>query len=287
MQFDSNESPSVYDPSLQGVRSHTRIKTNAVWAAPTQATTYYDAKTSHNSPLQPTHTHAGEIPERGRRRKPTPEEDKLEYDGKLISSMYINSPTGGKIFLCPICDKKCARRQHLIAHIRIHTGEKPLRCTYCDKDFAYPASLKIHLRTHTGERPYKCGICNANFAADSSLRNHAERTHSGRRFQCSFCDATFACVALMRAHKKNIHNNITNKSHRCFLCSAYFYRICDVRKHVKYQHGRGSDSTDLETQPEAKPDPVFITKYMYSDYGGYGSGSEHTQPATPLPVFND
>ena len=64
-----------------------------------------------------------------------------------------------KPFICHICHKGFASKQHLNTHMNIHTGVKPHVCKYCGKGFADSGNMRMHERTtHEGyKRPNKGG----------------------------------------------------------------------------------------------------------------------------------
>ncbi|NXS42708.1 ZEP2 factor, partial [Balaeniceps rex] len=60
------------------------------------------------------------------------------------------------------------------AHKKEHKPKKPGKyiCPYCNRACAKPSVLKKHIRSHTGERPYPCVPCGFSFKTKSNLYKH-------------------------------------------------------------------------------------------------------------------
>ncbi|CCH61581.1 hypothetical protein TBLA_0F00370 [Henningerozyma blattae CBS 6284] len=72
------------------------------------------------------------IPLKTRGRKPSP----------------FNDPS--KIFICPYCNRRFKRQEHLKRHNRsLHMGEKPFDCHICNKKFSRSDNLAQHIKTHS------------------------------------------------------------------------------------------------------------------------------------------
>ncbi|CAE1259027.1 KRAB [Acanthosepion pharaonis] len=80
-------------------------------------------------------------------------------------------------YLCGVCHKSFARKDHLRKHQRTHTGERPFQCGVCMKAFSRRDHLKKHQRTHSGEKPYECFVCSKAYSRKDHLNKH-ERTHT-------------------------------------------------------------------------------------------------------------
>ena len=52
------------------------------------------------------------------------------------------------------CEKRCARRNKLDVHERIHTAIKPYICSICDKEFTRVDNFERHKGIHTGAKLY-------------------------------------------------------------------------------------------------------------------------------------
>lgn len=73
------------------------------------------------------------------------------------SSSSSSSITKG--FVCEICSKGFAKREHLTKHIRIHKDTKRYTCDFCQKQFRDRYELVRHQRRHTGDFPFRCNDC--------------------------------------------------------------------------------------------------------------------------------
>ncbi|KAG7176880.1 snail-like 1 [Homarus americanus] len=49
-----------------------------------------------------------------------------------------------KVFSCPLCPYKTARKDLLEGHVRTHTGDKPFSCPHCPYQSADRSNLRRH-----------------------------------------------------------------------------------------------------------------------------------------------
>ncbi|KAJ2082504.1 hypothetical protein H4R24_001530 [Coemansia sp. RSA 988] len=53
-----------------------------------------------------------------------------------------------KPFMCPMCDSRFGRLEHVKRHQLVHTGERQFECPACNKSFARKDNMVQHLRAH-------------------------------------------------------------------------------------------------------------------------------------------
>lgn len=88
-------------------------------------------------------------------------------------SVYIHSMrhSGTRDHVCPTCGSSFKRKQHLIAHKKVHeNATENIKCPACDKEFPEKKYFRKHLeQCHKELAPtyrydYICSICNKDFA---------------------------------------------------------------------------------------------------------------------------
>ena len=77
------------------------------------------------------------------------------YYSQTWKNSYGRTLTSEKPYVCSICDKKFAHKQHMKIHEKIHKDEIPYSCLNCDKTFTQNAHMKLNERTHNGVVPTK------------------------------------------------------------------------------------------------------------------------------------
>lgn len=55
---------------------------------------------------------------------------------------------GVKLFHCTFCNRSFAKKDSLVAHLRLHTGELPYQCHACPEKFSTINKRKTHLKSH-------------------------------------------------------------------------------------------------------------------------------------------
>lgn len=146
--------------------------------------------------------------------------------------------------VCNICDKRFALPWILKLHMRIHTGVKPCLCKSCGKNFRFPSSLTNHMRTHTGEKPYKCTVCHKSFAQNVALQGHLS-VHTGEKsFMCEFCSVAFGSCSALSKHKRSKHNAEKDK-YSCPTCEKRFNTSSGLKSHLKIHSGEKPFSCDV------------------------------------------
>ena len=92
------------------------------------------------------------------------EEDALSQAAAVIKNEVSavsksSSSSISKGFVCEICSKGFAKREHLTKHTRIHKDTKRYTCDFCQKQFRDRYELVRHQRRHTGDFPFRCNDC--------------------------------------------------------------------------------------------------------------------------------
>lgn len=107
---------------------------------------------------------------------------------------------------CWICQKKCADKNSLRAHMNCHKDEKKFHC-FCGKSFAYKISYKQHLKIHNNIREFACQSCEFKAFTSNHLQRHERARHTKEKnHQCSICGKCFAEKYNMKSHIKKQHS---------------------------------------------------------------------------------
>jgi uncharacterized C2H2 Zn-finger protein len=85
--------------------------------------------------------------------------------GDPITTVYYVCPWSG-------CGRQFTRYFNLRSHYRIHSGGKPFVCPVCDLSFARNHDLRRHSRIHSGQRPYQCPHCFKSFSRNDAMSRH-------------------------------------------------------------------------------------------------------------------
>ncbi|UYV74738.1 hypothetical protein LAZ67_12000754 [Cordylochernes scorpioides] len=92
---------------------------------------------------------------------------KCQYCGKLFKfrkslavHLRLHTP-GGKMFQCPLCDRRFTQKANLQKHQATH-NKKKVRCPKCHKNLSSMEYLKKHLRNH--KEVFPCSLCHQIFS---------------------------------------------------------------------------------------------------------------------------
>ncbi|CAL8130044.1 unnamed protein product [Orchesella dallaii] len=129
LNVHENKSRDLYNPSV----CHECGK-----VCPTQPSFSWHMRRFHASITAP--------PTKKERKRYVCEECGKVFQAQVIldyHKLYHSGPASWK-YGCIFCEKKCATKDKLIDHIRIHTKEKPYSCEYCGEEYAHGHNLRNH-----------------------------------------------------------------------------------------------------------------------------------------------
>lgn len=138
--------------------------------------------------------------------------------------------------VCSVCGSAFAMKYNLKAHMRARHSERSGFCELCKKSFS---NLPKHTTTHLVEKPYGCHMCSKRFFREKGLSAHmAKHENENATFPCSFedCNSAFSKQCKLDFHTLKYHSDHT--PHVCQYCSKGFYRLPDLRRHLKSNHDR-------------------------------------------------
>lgn len=184
------------------------------------------------------------------RRHLTVHSDERKYKCKMCDTSVKSSDslkkhilvthTTEKCNVCELCGAAFAMKYNLKAHMRARHSERSGICEVCKKPFS---NLQKHIRTHCPNKPFACNLCTKRFFSQKGISAHmVKHQNETALFGCSFenCNSAFSKQCKLDFHILKYHTNHT--PHVCQFCSKGFYRLADLRKHIKSSH-------ELQPQP--------------------------------------
>ncbi|KAI6658478.1 Zinc finger protein 84 [Oopsacas minuta] len=107
-------------------------------------------------------------------------------------------------FICSVCSRKFAKKQHLRQHLIAHSGDKPFKCSFCVRQFIYPSLLRDHLKLHLNP-PHPCTHCSKKFIHKKALYKHMQIHTSDKPFSCIDCGKSFRTRLWLNMHINKCH----------------------------------------------------------------------------------
>lgn len=137
-------------------------------------------------------------------------------------------------FYCRICEKLCATKDLLIAHISTHN--QVFCCDFCGKRFSKFEFMKNHVVQHVFGRLKKnhkkviCELC-SQWVQRDRMKRHVYQMHSDKKdFKCNECGKEFKYSNSLRDHQ-DIHQN--NPRFKCDYCQKKFFNRTNWKNHVQ------------------------------------------------------
>lgn len=136
-------------------------------------------------------------------------------------------------YYCRICDKLCATKDLLIAHVGSHN--QSYCCDYCGKTFTKHEFMKNHVIQHvfgSQKKEYKkiiCELC-SQWVQKDRMKRHIYQFHSDKKdFKCEECGKEFKYSNSLRDHL-DIHRN--NPRFKCEHCGKKFFNYTNWKNHM-------------------------------------------------------
>ncbi|XP_050702455.1 gastrula zinc finger protein XlCGF46.1-like isoform X2 [Eriocheir sinensis] len=140
---------------------------------------------------------------------------------------HILAHNAPKNFRCLKCDKSFSRKTHLDVHMAHHDAAKNFECQECGKHFVFKSRFDRHIRTHARTKDFKCEECGSHFQTNWGLTQHSH-THAVKSFVCQECGKQFAHNSSLHQH---MHNHKDSKSFQCHECGKSFKLKRALKRH--------------------------------------------------------
>jgi KRAB domain-containing zinc finger protein len=136
-------------------------------------------------------------------------------------------------YYCRTCEKFCATKDLLIAHVATHI--QSYCCDFCGKTFTKFEFMENHVIQHIFGRTQKehkkviCEQC-CQWVQRDRMKRHIYQFHSDKKdFKCSECGKEFKYSNSLRDHL-DIHKN--NPRYNCEFCGKKFFNHTNFKNHT-------------------------------------------------------
>ena len=128
-----------------------------------------------------------------------------------------------------VCDRRFVNNSALSCHRKMHSGGKYYLCRLCDQGFDQIHVLRSHASCHadpvTGM--YACPWCHKVFDMYGAARRHARAFHS-QTYTCADCGKTFPRPDKLKLHQLR---HSTHREFMCENCGRQFKRKVSLASH--------------------------------------------------------
>ena len=83
---------------------------------------------------------------------------------------------------------------------------------------------------------FECASCSMKFKTQKDFKQHFKFVQCNKRKTCPTCGKIIVSKFGMKIHIDRVHRGI--KNHQCEICNKRFSDSSDMKKHVKYTHGK-------------------------------------------------
>ncbi|KAI5639324.1 zinc-finger double domain-containing protein [Phthorimaea operculella] len=146
------------------------------------------------------------------------------------TEITVKKKDNDQLIRCKVCRKyKCATKEQMVRHMRVHRGENRWQCALCDYSTSNSVVFEGHMNCHNGLKPYKCKFCDYRCALKSNAVKHElKKHHKNNPLKCKDCSFIGVNQNDLNSHRKKTHRL---DERICKLCNRMFPSAIKKKSH--------------------------------------------------------